>query len=182
MNEKRNREKLELIQLEDGTIIPSESGKIKEIHNFYSSMFTSSGYNARIASARNTILENTMSKITDIDKTRMETCPTLNELKSILDLFPKKKSPGIDGSWDGLTSEVYEACWSFLGEDFLALVLAFWETTSLPHSFKTGVLKLIPKKPDRRFLKDWSPLTMLTIVYKVIAKLLAMRLAQFSLA
>lgn len=102
----------------------------------------------------------------------MEAPPTLKELKRILDLFPRDKSLGIDG----LTLEVYEACWSFLGEDFLALVLTFWDTASLPRSFKTGVLKLIPKKPDRHFLKDWRPLAMLTAMYKVIAKLLAMRL------
>lgn len=140
VQEKRNREKLELIQLEDGTVITTKGKKIKEIYNFYSLLF-SSGYSDRISEARHTILQNSLSKLTYLDRTRMEAPPTLTELKSILDLFPRNKSRGIDG----LTSKVYEACWSFLGDDFLALVLAFRDTASLPRSFKIGVLKLIPK-------------------------------------
>lgn len=43
-----------------------------------------------------------------------------------------------------------------------------------------GVLKLVPKKSDKRHLKDWCPLTMLSIIYKLIAKLIVERFSPFS--
>jgi hypothetical protein len=82
------------------------------------------------------------------------------------------KSPGADG----LMSEVFKAYWHFMQQEFLLMVLAFPETGELAYTIKEGVIKLLPKKPDKRRLWDWWPLTMLTVVYKIIAKLLALRL------
>lgn len=53
-------------------------------------------------------------------------------------------------------------------------LLAEWYS---PHSTKARVMKMVPKKADKRCLKDWCPLTMLSIVYKIIAKLLVNRLS-----
>lgn len=45
-----------------------------------------------------------------------------------------------------------------------------------------GVLKLVPKKAENRCLKDWWPLTMLPIIYKLIAKLIIERFSPFNSA
>jgi hypothetical protein len=60
--------------------------------------------------------------------------------------------------------------------DIAAMIAKFWETKTMVYKIKEGVIKLIPKKVDKRHLKDWRPLTMLTTTYKLIAKLLASRL------
>lgn len=71
-----------------------------------------------------------------------------------------------------MTSEVLLATWSFIQVDCLAMVQHFWDIGILPHNTIIGVMKAIPKKVDKWRLRDWRPLTMLTIVYKLIAKLL----------
>lgn len=71
--------------------------------------------------------------------------------------------------------EVLVASWSFVQANCLAMIQQFWSTSVLPHSTTSGVMKVIPKKADKRRLKDWRPLTMLPIVYKLIAKLLSVR-------
>lgn len=58
----------------------------------------------------------------------------------------------------------------------MAMIENFWITGILPDSIKDGFIKLIPKKADKILLKDWHPLTMLNITYKLIAKILAVRL------
>jgi hypothetical protein len=63
-----------------------------------------------------------------------------------------------------------------MAQDFLEMTLEFWRTGELVPKMKEGLIKLIPKKADKRRLKDWRPLTMLNVAYKVIAKLLALRL------
>jgi hypothetical protein len=61
-----------------------------------------------------------------------------------------------------------------MAEDFLAMALEYWKTGELTSKLKEGLIKILPKKADKRRLKDWRPLTMLNVAYKIIAKLLAL--------
>lgn len=58
----------------------------------------------------------------------------------------------------------------------MAIVEEFWMSHSLPDRIKERLIKLIPKKMDKKLLKDWRPLTILNTTYKILAKLLAIRL------
>ncbi|KAL3690440.1 hypothetical protein R1sor_016749 [Riccia sorocarpa] len=53
----------------------------------------------------------------------------------------------------------------------------FWSEGRLPFSFKEGLLVLLPKVDDPELLGHWCPVTMLNTPYKVIAKVIASRLA-----
>lgn len=76
-----------------------------------------------------------------------------------------------------MTSEVLVASWSFIHFDCITMVQHFWRNKNLSHNTKFGVMKVVPKKADKRQLKDWRPLTMLSIIYKLLSKLLASRLS-----
>lgn len=60
------------------------------------------------------------------------------------------------------------------------MIYHFWNTGALPHNFIAGVMKVIPKKVDKRHLRDWRLLAMLTIIYKLIASILSNRLSPAS--
>jgi hypothetical protein len=75
----------------------------------------------------------------------LEATLTLLELGDIVGMLQNDKSPGADG----LTSEVFKACWFFIKQDFLQMTLAFWPTGELVYTIKEGVIKLQPKKPDK---------------------------------
>ena len=87
--------------------------------------------------------------------------------------LPNNKVPGSDG----FTSEFYKFFWP----DIKDLVFSSFQT-----SFNEGVvsieqrravLTLLPKQnKDIRFLKNWRPLSLLNTDYKILTKLLAMRL------
>lgn len=86
--------------------------------------------------------------------------------------MPKEKSLRLDG----MTMEVLDACWSFLGNDLRKLICHFWNIGALLHRFTIGVMKVIPKKATKWRLHDWRPLTISTIIYKLIATILSIRL------
>lgn len=86
------------------------------------------------------------------------------------------KSPGLDG----MALEVLKACWSFMKEDCLGMIRHFWTIGRLPHNFTAGVMKVIPKKLEKQHLRDSRPLTMLTIIYKLIASILLGRVSPTS--
>lgn len=59
---------------------------------------------------------------------------------------------------------------------FINMIKHFWSTGELSHNFRSRVMKVIPKKLDKRHLRHWRPLTMLT-VYKLIASILLERIS-----
>ena len=99
---------------------------------------------------------------------------TLDELGAALDRTAAGKTPGIDG----LPYEFYKAFWDLLGPTLLRVLRLALEGGSLPVSCRTGVIRLLyKKKGDRRDLRNWRPLTMLCTDYKLLASVLALRLA-----
>ena len=38
------------------------------------------------------------------------------------------------------------------------------------------IIKLIPKEGDKAFLKNWRPIILLNVSYKILAKIMALRL------
>jgi len=47
---------------------------------------------------------------------------------------------------------------------------------SLPDTFRTAIIWLIPKKGDTKLLKNWRPISLLSCYYKIISKALNARL------
>lgn len=64
--------------------------------------------------------------------------------------MPNGKSPGLDE----MTAEVLLSCWSFLHIDCMDMIQHFWRIGILAHTTKTGVMKLVSEKVDKRRLKD----------------------------
>ena len=77
------------------------------------------------------------------------------------------KSPGNDG----LTKEFYETFWNELKEIFVDSVLEAKEKGHLSISQRQAIIKLIEKKDrDKRFIKNWRPISLLNVDLKIISK------------
>lgn len=160
---------MHILLKDDGSSIEDKEDILKEVQCFYGVIFQSEGDNSKVLAARRELLQYTTIWVTEEQRVAIEKIPDDEELRKTLLALPKGTSPGLDG----MTSEVLLASWSFTQVCCLAMVQHFWATGDLPHSTTAGVMKVIPKKADKQKLKDWRPLTMLTIVYKLIAKLLS---------
>ncbi|CAI6011695.1 unnamed protein product [Closterium sp. NIES-65] len=99
---------------------------------------------------------------------------TEKEVKEALEGLPKGKSPG----QDGLPAELFVEHWDLLGGAFMRFVRDFEVTGALPESLTTAVTVLLHKKGEKDLLTNYRPITLLTTVYKVLAKVLANRLKQ----
>ena len=98
---------------------------------------------------------------------------TFQELSSAVSKLKKDKSPGCDG----LTAEFYQFLWSHIGETYYMALKEAIAMGQLHLSARRGIITLIPKKDRNVFiLKNWRPLTMLTINYKILAIVLADRI------
>ena len=90
-----------------------------------------------------------------------------------LSKFPNGKTPGNDG----LTPEFYKKFWNLLGTlmtDFLNYSYIHGE---LSNSQKQAIIRLIEKKgKDRRYIKNWRPISLLNVDTKIASKALVLRL------
>ena len=78
---------------------------------------------------------------------------------------------------NGLTKEFYETFWEGLKKPLCDSITEACHRGELSHSQKQAVIKLIEKKDrDKKFIKNWRPISLLNIDTKLISKVLAERL------
>ena len=82
------------------------------------------------------------------------------------------KTPGLDG----FPIEFYLKFWGRTDKILVDVFNESFASRSLPLSQKLGLTRLIHRKQDRRLLKNWRPISLLNVDYKIAAKALANRL------
>lgn len=86
----------------------------------------------------------------------------------------KGKTPGVDG----LPAEFYQWFWPVLGEDLVEVLNYCYSYGRLSLSQHSGLITLLYKQGDRLEMKNWRPITLLCVDYKIAAKAIANCLLQ----
>ena len=82
------------------------------------------------------------------------------------------KSPGPDG----LTTEFYRTFWNELADDLVEVYNYAHLEGNLADSQTKSILRLLFKKGEREYLKNWRPIALLNTDYKILATTIASRL------
>ena len=99
---------------------------------------------------------------------------TLQELYNALKNMKKGTSPGLSG----FTVEFYLEFWPIVGKLVFASFQSAWAHGKLSMSQHRGLIKLIPKEgKDPLWVKNWRPITLLNVDFKMLTKALSLRLA-----
>ena len=87
--------------------------------------------------------------------------------------FEKNKTPGNGG----LTIEFYLAFWDLVGECLVDALTFAQEQGQFSTSQKQAMITLLEKKDkDRRFIKNWRPISLIDLDVKIASKAIARRL------
>ena len=65
--------------------------------------------------------------------------------------------------------------WDIIGDDFTSVVECITQNKTISDSQCKGVITLIKKDGNGKDLKNWRPISLLCVDYKIVAKLLAKR-------
>lgn len=141
--------------------------------DFYQELYTPDTAPGR-EDAQERILDSWSKMITPAQREVLEKPMTEEELKQALSSMGKEKSPGLDG----LTVEFYQTFWSDLAPQYLKVINEIFHERSLPSSQKYGIITLIFKKGEREDIKNWRPISLLNVDFKLISKVLTNRLAK----
>jgi hypothetical protein len=94
-----------------------------------------------------------------------EIIKTLKEMKGDKALGP-----------DGFTIAFYLHCWRVVEADLLAFFANFHYQGELEKSLNASFIALIPKKANASNIRDFRPISLVGSVYKLVSKVLAVRL------
>ena len=98
---------------------------------------------------------------------------TTQELHAALSAMKVDKSPGDDG----LTVEFYRAFWPQIHKLVLRSLQSAFQSGTLSPSQRWGMVRLLPKHgKDLLQVRNWRPITILNVDYKLLSKSLALRL------
>jgi hypothetical protein len=83
------------------------------------------------------------------------------------------KMPGPNGSLPG---RFFQKNWDTMRGDVSRTVLHFFATRVMPVGVNDTIVVLLPKKEEPENLKDFRPISLFNIIYKVVSKCLVNRL------
>ena len=117
-------------------------------------------------------------QLNEVDKDSLDKSISKQEIYDTIISMKHNKSPGLDG----LPVEFNIVFWKDLSDMLLDSFNFSVQNGLMSSSQRNGVITLIPKKDrDISYLKNFRPISLLTVDYKILAKTLANRLQKMSL-
>ena len=167
-----NNKTISELELENGEFIYNDKEILSAIEDFYRDLYTSKISGAQ--SEFDHFTQNlTTPQLLNDERDELEGILTFEECKDTLKSFSNRKSPGEDG----FTVEFYRCFFDILGNDLVDSLNTAHEKGQLSISQRRGVITLIPKEDESLAnLKNWRPITLLNVDYKVAAKAIAKRI------
>ena len=136
---------------------------------FYKDLFTTQNLDS---SGNNFFLGEQTKKLTEEQKSNLEKEFTLDDIGKAIKLMKNNKSPGEDG----ITIEFYKTYFNIIGSDLLEVFKCGLNNRELAYSQYLSVVSLLYKKGQREDIRNWRPISLLNVDYKILSKVLAERL------
>jgi hypothetical protein len=166
---KHTRETIRALQMVNGQVTKSEVLMKSVIHSFYTNLYAADSEVAGNTHERKDVLQLVDRHISTEDNAKICVLPTDSQVERVVFGFKANKAPGLDG----LTADMARTCWEFINPVCCAAVRSFWEDHLLATTELACVIKLLHKGGEKELLSNWRPISLLTLVYKIIAKILA---------
>ena len=114
--------------------------------------------------------------VVQLDQNMKDSCEgqiTTEELSACLKNMSNHKSPGSDG----FTVEFYKCFWHDLGHFCYRSLCEAYEKGQLSFIQRQSVISCLPKgEKPRQFLKNWRPISLLNVDYKMLSAVLSNRI------
>ena len=112
-------------------------------------------------------------KLNENNRIFMDRELSIEECAKSLKALPNSKSPGSDG----FTAEFYKVFWGKISKLVFDSFMYAYDTGKLSIEQRRSVITLIPKKDKIiKLLKNWRPISLLNVDFKILAKLFALRI------
>ena len=170
---RQTNNRIEELKDDSGVTHRSDREILKVIDTYYSNLYSSKHTpESEIEEYFNSIHPDAHVKLSNENMTQCEGPISIEECKAVLTTMKGNKSPGLDG----LSVEFYKKFWDILGTIIVASFNESYEHGSLSDSQRKSVITLIFKTGNIENIKNYRPISITNIDYKILAMTLAKRL------
>lgn len=173
LNLEKNHSERKIVQkliVDDKEILNSDDILAAEA-KFYQNLYSAS--NSEDDSLDLEFLSPSIPKLTEDKSMLCEGYISCQECWNAVQSMPNNKSPGTDG----FPCEFYKTFWPSIHQPLCNSINYSFEIGALSVSQKRGIITLLPKKGKPTvYLKNWRPISLLNVDYKIITKVLANRM------
>lgn len=161
------------IEKENGLIICKQEEILEELKQFYETLYKKPVVIENENFCRNLDKYGDIPKLTQDESQSIEGMLTEKEVLEFLKKMKNDKTPGPDG----FTCEFFKFFWKDIGSFVTRAINNSYEKHTFSECNKLGVITCIPKagKP-KQFLKNWRPISLLNVVYKLASGCIAERI------
>ena len=156
---------IKTINLGNQNLVTDQNGILTAVRNFYKDLFKSRDDTLHDINLTDLFKNTHVEKLNQIETDSLEGPLTITELSNTLSNMKNNKTPGIDG---------FPA---YFYKFVLRSINQCYETGELSTTMKQAIISCLPKgdKP-REFLKNWRPISLLNVTYKLASGSIAARL------
>ena len=161
---------------EEGRELLDQKAILREQSKFYKNLYSTK--DCSITEGQNDVFfpsnqNDQFNVLTEFEKDLCEGLITKSEALASLKQMKRNKSPGIDG----YSMEFYLFFWKDISDYLINSINTAYIKKEMSVTQKQGLIVTIPK-PDkaRYYLKNWRPITLLTVDYKIASAVIAERL------
>jgi len=173
--EKRNYVNKAITHLQNsrGENLRNQEQIMEETFKFYSNLYECKDNNINMEDLEQHLSRSDFPVLTQEQLQKLEGRLTYSEILAALKRMPNNKSPGSDG----FTTEFWKFFFQDLCEFLLRSINYSYEKGELSVTQRLGIITLLPKgnKP-KQFLKNWRPISLLNITYKLASSCIAERM------
>lgn len=162
--------RINALKREDGSVVTNQEDLEMEAKQFYLKLFT-----MQDELDPGPVLDCVPNKVTEQMNELLMRPFQEEEVRQALFMMHPNKAPGPDG----LTAGFYQHHWELVGPAVTKAVLDFLRGGSMPEKVNTTTLVLIPKVKHPGEMKQFRPISLCNVVYKICSKLLANRMRPF---
>ncbi|KAK1311615.1 hypothetical protein QJS10_CPA07g00002 [Acorus calamus] len=108
-----------------------------------------------------------------MDNDMLLAIPSAQEIESTTFSLKSSSAPGPDG----FSGYFYHACWDIIHCDLISAVQDFFKDRKILKAANTTFIALIPKGPNPSTIKDFRPISLCNLWYKIMSKIIARRIA-----
>ena len=137
--------------------------------HYYDNLFTAQACDRQ---AQDDMLAKLSRRLSSAERDACEGVLTEEECLHALQGMPRGKTPGSDG----FPMEFFLTFWQSLGADLVRVLNVAYETGQLSTSQRRGLIIVLYKKNDRLETKNWRPISLLNVDYKIATRAISGRL------
>ena len=136
--------------------------------SYYADLFTAQECDCK---AQDAMLAKLSRCLSSAEREACEGVLTVEECFHALQGMPRGKTP----QSDGFPMEFFVSCWQTLGADLVRVLNVAYETGQLSTSQPRGLIIMLCKKNDRLDTKNWRPISLLNVDYKIATRTISGR-------